>query len=254
MKIHSVILTIFLLGPTYSYSMMCSDLLNREKTIRQYVTAFGQSLEFNHVESAEMTSLPSFKRTTRAFLDIVTFKKIRKTIGIQEIGSKKDVYLGFLENGHVYLIIDGQRLDGEALYIPPKFRKSAFLTEGVVVKFKDPGENIKKSLTEFINSNGKPLSLTCSSGICMALRETMSLVDRHGQNYTTLFPSKLLEAVITGKVGLELDLKPNIELYLLGDMSFDSIVRLIKKAEVTRPAPFVLGATAFSLIGLYIGL
>jgi len=166
----------------------------------------------------------------------------------QEIFSdynKNDVYIGMV-NGHAYLVAGGFRYDGGLgiMNHSAKIRSKSYLSSGVIFRLKNLPEESLTHLISMLEQNQKPLSPTCSGGVCNFLSKAG--IKKPGLN--RLLPSRLILELLTHGLSLEDGSKVKMDISVIDRKSIEQDIIYTRVGEVfvaTAPWVFVIGGLSF---------
>ena len=161
--------------------------------------------------------------------------------------SPTDIFIGFTFIGHTYFMIDGHRYDGGfgLLFGAGKIRKRDNLSPGVIFRIKQVSDHLTEKLIISLESKEKPISITCSSGVC-------SYLDNNGLKTTYLsrfIPSMLFAHIIKNGIKTKDGEQLDVDLTVLGVRSIERSINYIKWGEVLTtliPISPILGLTTWS--------
>lgn len=154
--------------------------------------------------------------------------------------SPNDIYIG-ISGGHTYFWINGYRYDGGLNLVTQlsKVRQLDTLSYGVIVRVKNAPNEIIESLMKRLETNNKPISITCSSGVCRFLGGSGLSLPKVTRYYPSYFLNSILNNGIKTKNGEEL----KIDLTVVGINSFQKNITSSRGTEVFYTAvtvPFIL--------------
>lgn len=228
------------------------DHLALNPTIKHSTTSlFGIALPYSYVPHKSLSRNIRFRRKgLSASLDKLPGKAKLRYIHSGWFGSRDDLYVGFLESGHVYVASKGERFDGEALFGSSKFRQSEELTEGLVLKIKGSQQIQLEKMSKIFEKYGRPVDATCVGAVCQTIQDTTFL--KHGnRDLFTIRPVTLLRLFLEGKV-VDLSRNPvDVEIIMLGDKTPEDFLKSMRRSEIRRPI-LTFMAPIFIALGLTI--
>lgn len=165
--------------------------------------------------------------------------------------SPNDIFIG-IALGHTYFIVGDYRYDG-GMGINGNFakvRERNGLTPGAVLRIKNAPAEIVDKLNDRLSKGQKPVSLTCSQGVCSYLRGAgidLPLTD-------SIVPSRFLEEILKTGIVTKDGQTLSFDLITLGMRDVEQSITYSRIAEAffTAFGPVGYAATGAVLYFLYV--
>lgn len=175
------------------------------------------------------------------FLKGHTLKRVQpNAIGFlpaQAIGGENDFFVGFLK-GHPYIVAGKKRFDGNMFFKPSKTQAAPMLSEGIVVRIRDP--ELRKNVEAFLETQQPLKKLNCVAGACTVLSEG----GKTAKKIDFLTPHNLLRHLVTKPVKNPEGQSAGVEIFMVGSGSAESQIQVMKsvsRKEAAGMAQMVAG-------------
>ena len=143
------------------------------------------------------------------------------------LNSSNALFIGIQPNGHMYIVTERYRFDGDFIHGTPTLKETNLLNEGIVIRLEDSDGSLKNSVENYFFENGAPKSLNCVSGVCKVLGSTNELTfDK--RELSAFMPLSFLRKTIQQKVTDKFGRPVRVQLFILGDRDVNELVSAIR--------------------------
>lgn len=174
----------------------CTDVYKGKIYTEEYVQVFKKDLKYKRYLSTSQISQQEFDRSS--------------------------LYIGINNRGHVYLIADDLRFDGDLLFRYTIKEKRKF-SEGIIFKLSSTDDDLATIVKQHLLQNGGPRTMSCSQSICRILNSDNTSIEIGLNILNSLTPNNLLKSLVKRHINFDNNLKH--EFYIVGDKSFDDIIK-----------------------------
>ncbi len=143
----------------------------------------------------------------------------------ESLGGDEAIFIGLNSLGHMYLVANIYRFDGQFAFEKPKYNpKSSHLHKGLVLRIEDRDGKLQDQIIAYFKKNGPPRAIDCASGVCKVLSRS-SEIQLATSLKQKLLPKELFKKIVVDGVREKDGTKKEVQVFVLGNSNPELILK-----------------------------